>query len=85
MHKSPILIVAGERSGDLFGAGLARALAARLDGIEFFGCGGEALRDAGADTVVNAHDISLAGITEVVRGLPRVYRAYRRLLLVILD
>ena len=80
MTTTRILIVAGERSGDLYGAGLARALAARLDGVEFFGCGGEALREAGADTVVNAHEIALAGITEVVRGLPRVYRAYRRLL-----
>jgi len=80
MPKPTIMIVAGERSGDVYGAGLARALSAHLDGLELFGCGGESLREAGADTVVNAHDISLAGITEVFRGIPRVYRAYHRLL-----
>jgi lipid-A-disaccharide synthase len=74
------MIVAGERSGDIYGAGLARALQTRLPGLEVFGCGGEALREAGADTVVDAHQISLAGITETVSGIPRVFRAFHRLL-----
>ncbi len=75
-----ILIVAGERSGDIFGAGLARALVARLPGAEFFGCGGDAMRQAGVNTVVDAHTIAIAGITEVVKGIPRVYRAFHQLL-----
>lgn len=80
MPKVAIMIVAGERSGDIYGAGLARALQARLPGLEVFGCGGDALRQAGADTVVDAHQLSLAGITEIISGIPRVYRAFRRLL-----
>jgi lipid-A-disaccharide synthase len=80
MPKPTIMIVAGERSGDIYGAGLARALLARLPGLEVFGCGGDALREAGADTVVDAHGISLVGITEIVSGMPRVYRAFHRLL-----
>ncbi len=80
MPKVAIMIVAGERSGDIYGAGLARALQARLPGLEVFGCGGDALRQAGADTVVDAHQLSLAGITEIISGIPRVYRAFHRLL-----
>jgi lipid-A-disaccharide synthase len=80
MPKPTIMIVAGERSGDIYGAGLARALQARLPGLEVFGCGGDALREAGADTVVDAHKISLVGITEIISGIPRVYRAFHRLL-----
>lgn len=80
MPKVAIMIVAGERSGDIYGAGLARALQARLPGLEVFGCGGDALRQAGADTVVDVHQLSLAGITEIISGIPRVYRAFRRLL-----
>jgi lipid-A-disaccharide synthase len=80
MPKVAIMIVAGERSGDIYGAGLARALRARLAGLEVFGCGGDALRQAGADTVVDAHQLSLAGITEIISGIPRVYRAFHRLL-----
>lgn len=80
MAKPSIMIVAGERSGDIYGAGLARALQTRLPGLKVFGCGGDALRQAGADTVVDAHQISLAGITEVISGIPRVHRAFHRLL-----
>jgi lipid-A-disaccharide synthase len=80
MAKTCLLMVAGERSGDVYGAGLATALRARLSGVEVFGCGGEAMRGAGVETTVDAHQISLAGIVEVVGGLPRVYRAFRTLL-----
>jgi len=74
------MIVAGERSGDIYGAGLARALRARVPGLEVFGCGGEAMSQAAVDTIVDSHQITMVGITEVVSGIPRVYRAFRRLL-----
>jgi lipid-A-disaccharide synthase len=74
------MIVAGERSGDIYGAGLARALEARLPGVEIFGCGGGAMRQAAVETVVDSHQMAIAGITEVVAGLPRVYRAFHKLL-----
>jgi len=74
------MIVAGERSGDIYGAGLARALQERLPGEQIFGCGGDAMRQAGVDTQVDSHQIAIAGITEVVAGIPRVYRAFHKLL-----
>jgi lipid-A-disaccharide synthase len=80
MAKTCLLMVAGERSGDVYGAGLATALRARLGEIEIFGCGGEAMRQAGVETPVDAHKISVAGIIEIFAGLPRVYRAFRTLL-----
>lgn len=75
-----IMIVAGERSGDIYGAGLARALQGRLRTLEVFGCGGDAMRQAGVDTVVDSHQIAIAGITEVLEGIPRVYRAFHKIL-----
>jgi lipid-A-disaccharide synthase len=80
MPKTCLLMVAGERSGDVYGAGLATALRARLGSVDIFGCGGEAMRQAGVETPVDAHEISVAGIVEVVAGLPRVYGAFRTLL-----
>lgn len=70
-----MMIVAGERSGDLYGAALASALCAREPGLEIFGCGGEAMREAGVETVIDAHQVSMMGITEVLGGLPRALRA----------
>jgi len=80
MRKLCLMIVAGERSGDVYGAELAKALRARLPGVEFFGCGGEAMRAAGVETTVDAHQVTIVGITEVLGGLPRVYRAFHTLL-----
>ena len=80
MSNTCLLIVAGERSGDVYGAGTGPALRARLGEVEIFGCGGEAMRQAGVETTVDAHAISMAGIIEVVAGLPRVYRAFHTLL-----
>ncbi len=74
------MIVAGERSGDVYGAELVSALRARLDNLEVFGCGGESMRRAGVDTVVDAHQVTMIGIAEVVGGLPRAYRAFHALL-----
>jgi lipid-A-disaccharide synthase len=74
------MIVAGERSGDIYGAALALALKTRLPEAELFGCGGEAMRQASVDTIVDAHQVTMAGITEVVSGLPRAYRAFHALL-----
>jgi lipid-A-disaccharide synthase len=80
MPKPSIMIVAGERSGDIYGAGLARALQARLPGLEVFGCGGESMRQVGVDTAADSHQIAVAGVTEIVSGIPRVYGAFHKLL-----
>ena len=80
LPTGPLLIVAGERSGDLYGAQLAACLRRKSHELELFGCGGQEMRRAGVDTVVDAHDVTVVGITEVVSRLPRILRAFRRLL-----
>jgi lipid-A-disaccharide synthase len=48
--------------------------------LEFFGVGGERMRDADCDTVVDAKDLSVVGITEILSHLPKIYGLYRRLI-----
>ena len=76
----PLLMVAGERSGDLYGARLARALSEKNGPISIFGCGGGEMRRVGVETVVDSDEVTVVGITEVIPSLPRLYRAFRRLL-----
>ena len=57
------MMVAGERSGDVYGARLARALTERLREIEIFGCGGEAMRHAGVETTVDARQFAMVVAT----------------------
>jgi lipid-A-disaccharide synthase len=45
--------------------------------IEFFGVGGERMRDAGCELLVDAREIAEVGIVEVVKHIPRIYRRFR--------
>jgi lipid-A-disaccharide synthase len=48
--------------------------------LEFFGVGGERMRAAGCDTVVDAKDLSVVGITEILSHLPKIYSLYQLLI-----
>jgi len=80
--SSPVrlLMVAGERSGDLHGAELATALKAAVGDVQIFGCGGEAMRQAGVETVADLRDFAMVGISEVVTGLPKARHAFHAIL-----
>ena len=77
-----IMIVAGEASGDKHGAALARSLVELQPETRFelFGSGGDEMRSAGVETLVDAREVAIIGVPEIVRALGRLYRAYRRLL-----
>src|ERR1700723_4403123 len=53
---------------------------ARTPQLEFFGVGGERMRAAGCDTVVDAKDLSVVGITEILSHLPKIYGLYQNLI-----
>ncbi len=55
-------------------------LARPNEAIEFFGVGGEKMRAAGCDTVVDASDLAVVGITEILSHLPKIWRLFRHLI-----
>ena len=75
------MIVAGEASGDKHGAALALALKRLLPGraLDLFGSGGGEMRAAGVEHVVDARELAIMGIPEIIGALPRFYKAYRKL------
>jgi len=75
-----VLISAGEASGDLYAAALVEALRRRNPGMEFFGCAGPRMQAAGVRPVVDARNIAVVGLVEVVTHIPRIWREYRKLL-----
>ena len=83
-HNSNVrlLISAGEASGELYGAKLMEALRqlARPEGLalEFFGVGGQQMQQSGCDLVVNANEIAVVGLVEVVEHLPRIFRLFHK-------
>jgi len=48
--------------------------------VEFFGVGGEKMRAAGCDIVVDAKDLSVVGITEILSHLPKIWRLFHKLI-----
>jgi lipid-A-disaccharide synthase len=74
-----VMVIAGEASGDLHGAGVVRELLRRVPGMDVFGMGGEKMRREGADILVHINDMAFMGFAEVVRNLRTVMRVQKRL------
>ena len=74
-----IMIVAGESSGDLHGGNLLHAAAAVDPGLNFFGVGGDRMRQAGCRILFPAEELSVMGLVEVAFQLPRILQRLRQL------
>ena len=75
----PVLIVAGEASGDQHAAALATCVAGQ-QAVAWFGIGGDAMQAAGVELVEHARRVNVLGLVEVVKHLPRIYGVFHRLL-----
>src|SRR3989449_1654416 len=80
MSRVRILISAGEASGEMYGAQLIEALRERDPQLEFFGVGGDRMRAAGCATVVEAKDLAVVGITEILSHLPKIWGLFHKLI-----
>ena len=70
-----IMLVAAEASGDALGAGLAKALRARLgDGVQFVGVGGPRMAEQGIESPFDIADLSILGWLEGLRAYGLVKR-----------
>lgn len=74
-----ILFVAGEVSGDLHAAGVARALVTAGAPFALTGVGGDAMRDAGVELIEHTEHLAVMGFVEPLKHVPRFYRLRRDL------
>jgi lipid-A-disaccharide synthase len=79
VHAPRILISAGEPSGDLHGAALARALLRRWPEAKLYGLGGPLMEREGVRLLEGLDRLAVLGFAEVVRHLPFFVRLLRRL------
>ncbi len=73
-----VLIVTGEASGDLHGAGLAKEMFRMAPGIRILGLGGERMREAGVEIIFDNRRLGVMGAMDVVRKWRVVLRAFSR-------
>ena len=72
-----IMIIAGEASGDQRGAEVASTLLARDPNLKLYGIGGEHMRAAGVETLVDVSQLAVMGFVEVIVHLPRIMRIFK--------
>jgi lipid-A-disaccharide synthase len=73
-----VFISAGEASGDLYGADLARYLQAKHPALELLGIGGVRMQQAGVRLLADSRRWGAIGVIESLRLLPRVVSAFLR-------
>ncbi len=76
-----LMIVAGEASGDAHAAALVDALRAAAPETQFqvFGATGKQMRAADVDSIVRADDLSILGLWEIARVLPKFWSVFGEL------
>ncbi len=77
------MIIAGEASGDLHGAGVVRELKAADPECMIYGIGGEKMQAEGMELIYNIRELAFMGFLEVLQHLPLI-RSVERTLKVLL-
>ena len=80
VHKKnkTIMIIAGEASGDMHGANLVREMLKINPALNFYGIGGNKLREEGVKLFANASAMAVVGLTEVISKFGTLFRIIRQ-------
>ncbi len=77
--KYKVLVVAGESSGDILGAGLIRELKAKFkNNISFIGIGGSEMEAEGVPSMFDLSEFAVMGLTEVLPRVPLIKKRIRQ-------
>lgn len=74
-----ILIVAGENSGEKYGADVVREFKKKRPSYSFFGVGGNKMQEEGVELIFRIEELSAIGIFEVISRIPRIKKIFSRL------
>lgn len=77
--KDSILIVAGENSGEKYGADLVHQFKRLQSSFSFFGIGGKHMEKEGVHLIFPVEALSIVGGIEVISHLPRVRNIFNRI------
>jgi len=79
------MIVAGEASGDIYGADLVTEALKLAPDLHFSGIGGARMRESGVEILVDSSDMAVVGFVEVIKHFDVIFSAFRRLKQILLD
>lgn len=76
----PLLVIAGEASGDLHGGEILQAIRARCPGLRILGIGGDRMTPFLDRKLADVRDLGVIGFLEVIKHLPSLLRLKKILL-----
>lgn len=74
-----MVMVAGESSGDILGAGLIRALRTHFPQLEVLGVGGQRMQAEGLQPLADMERLSVMGFIEPLERLPELFAIKKRI------
>ena len=77
--KDSLLIVAGEKSGENYGASVVRRFREMDPEARFFGIGGTKMAAEGVDILFPMEDLAVVGVFEILSQLPRIRKIFSRI------
>ncbi|EKE01647.1 MAG: hypothetical protein ACD_21C00083G0005 [uncultured bacterium] len=77
MQEKNIMISAGEASGDMHAANLVQKVKRIAPNVRFYGMGANLMRNAGVDIIVDANDLSIIGLLEIVTKFAKIHQAFQ--------
>ena len=72
-----LFLIAGEKSGDMLGRSLIKALKDQLPGCKFTGVGGQEMRKEGLNCVLRTEDFELHGFSDIAWSLPKLIKQFK--------
>lgn len=75
-HLKHIMIIAGEPSGDLYGADLIKELKKRDFFLRITGIGGDRMKSQGMELFFHINELSVMGVTEVIGKFRTIKKAF---------
>lgn len=74
-----VLIIAGENSGEKYGAGLVHQFKKINPSFTFFGIGGKQMSAEGVEIISPMEELAVVGAIEIISHLPRIKRIFTRI------
>lgn len=74
-----ILIIAGENSGEKYGAGLVREFKKLQPSFSFYGTGGKQMAAQGVEILFPMEELAVIGAVEILSSVPRILKIFRRI------
>jgi lipid-A-disaccharide synthase len=79
LPQKTVFIIAGEASGDLHASHLAKSLLELDPSLKINGMGGDNMRRAGVDVLIDASELAVVGLFEVLANYPKIKAALDQL------